>query len=80
MPYATLCRALVLVLAMLAPAFFLTTKAVAAQQIAQPVDELVAKLSAAKTDAERASLLDAGKEFVTPELTAKVDFLKEGKI
>src|SRR6266498_3833736 len=72
MPYASVGRSLVLVLAMLAPSFFLNIIAVAAQQATLPVDELVAKLSEAKTDAERAALLDTNKEFVTAELTAKL--------
>jgi CHAT domain-containing protein/tetratricopeptide (TPR) repeat protein len=69
MPYATVCRAIVLVLTLLAPSF---NTAIAAQQTLLPVDELVAKLSEAKTDGERAALLDASKELVTAELTAKL--------
>jgi CHAT domain-containing protein/tetratricopeptide (TPR) repeat protein len=43
-----------------------------AQQTQPPIDELVAKLSEAKAEAERAALLDDNKELVTTELTAKL--------
>jgi tetratricopeptide (TPR) repeat protein len=69
MPYATVCRAIVLVLTLLAPSF---NTAIAAQQTLLPVDELVAKLSEAKTDGERAALLDASRKLVTAELTTKL--------
>lgn len=41
-------------------------------QAAQPVDELIAKLAEAKTDTERAALLDANKELLNADLTAKL--------
>jgi tetratricopeptide (TPR) repeat protein len=72
MPYASVGRSLVFALALLAPCFLINTSAVASQQTLAPVDELVAKLSEAKTDAERGALLDTGKEFVTAELTTKL--------
>jgi CHAT domain-containing protein/tetratricopeptide (TPR) repeat protein len=72
MPYATVCRSLVLVLTLNAPSFFISTGKVAAQQTTPPVDELIAKLSEAKTEGERAALLDVNKELVTAELTKKL--------
>lgn len=72
MAYSTAGRSLVLILALLAPSFFINTSAVASQQAAQPIEELVVKLSEAKTDAERAALLDASKELVTTDLITKL--------
>lgn len=72
MACATVGRSLVLILALLAQSSITNTSAVAWPQAGQPIDELVAKLSEARTDAERAALLDAGKELVTAELTTKL--------
>jgi CHAT domain-containing protein/Tfp pilus assembly protein PilF len=77
MAYARASRSLVLILALLAPSFgFINTNSLAAQQAAapaaQPIDDLVAKLSEAKTDAERAALFDASQELITPELAARL--------
>jgi CHAT domain-containing protein/lipopolysaccharide biosynthesis regulator YciM len=75
MSYATVYRSLLLIPALLASSFsfaFINTSAVASQQTLLPIDELVAKLSEAKTDGERTALLDASRELVTAELTAKL--------
>lgn len=43
-----------------------------ASQAAQSVEELLAKLAEARTEAERAALLDANKELLNADLTAKL--------
>jgi tetratricopeptide (TPR) repeat protein len=72
MPHSPSCRSFVLILALLLSASGSPKKTPAWPQTSQPIDELVSKLSAVKTDAKRATLLNSSKELVTPELATKL--------